>query len=102
MPIAQHQLAITRAMDLCQSSSTEMTWLQVLIAESKSDPYFNGPIYAVPLADRVIFVHQPYVMSCLGCLLYDCGGNVVERSEVDLEALVSGMTDSNMIYNPFE
>ena len=85
---------------LCGTSASDMQWLEALIQNSQTDITLHGDLYAVRLDGRMIFVHQPMIMSCFACVLYDCEGNSVDISTVDREKLRDGMNSSSKIYSP--
>lgn len=85
---------------LCNTSSEDMQWLKTLVQKSETDYSLRGSIYAVPFDGRIIFVHQPFIMSCYACVLYDCQGNKIDVATIDREKLRKGMKPANLIYNP--
>lgn len=89
---------MTTACDKCGKSQTEMQWLGTLIENAKTSTSHMGDIYAVPYDGSFYFVHQPVVMSCLGCYVYDCEGTLIEYNAVDRQKLLSGMNKSNLIF----
>jgi hypothetical protein len=83
----------------CHVPSEQMQWLQTLIADMKTDVSSRGDIYAISLDNKTLFVHQPLIMSCLGCALYECDGTRPDRATINLEALHAQMSQSNIIYS---
>jgi hypothetical protein len=100
VPNSNPQAALARATKLCGDSEAKLQWLSELIQKSQTDYSFWGPIYAVPSQGRTIFIHQPYIISCLACHLYNCDGTRVDISTVDIQKLADEMTESNLIYSP--
>jgi hypothetical protein len=85
---------------LCGKAASDMKWLEDLIQNSQTDGTLHGDVYAVKLDGRVIFIHQPMIMSCLACVLYDCEGNPIAMSTIDWEKLRDLMNSSSKIYTP--
>lgn len=75
-----------------------MQWLGTLIENAKTNTGQMGDIYAVPYDGNTVFIHQPVVMSCLACLLYDCDGNRIDMATVDTQKLTRGMDHSTLIF----
>jgi hypothetical protein len=94
------ELAVSVAKKLCQKSSEEMVWLKDLIQQSETDASWRGNVYAINLDSRIVFVHQPFIMSCMGCLMYDCDGTKIDYASIDHQRLVTLMTSANIIYAP--
>lgn len=82
----------------CAKSTSEMTWLQELIDKVKNDATQLGDIYAGKYGDQVVFIHQPIVMSCLACVVYDCDGNRLDIATLDHEKLRLLINNWNVIY----
>lgn len=96
-------LALKRAGSFCNVSQNEMDWLLKLIAEIESkdsDLSLQGPIYAFRSNGQGIFMHQPWIMSCLGCILYDCKGNRIDPQDIDQSVLSAGFQSLTEIYSP--
>jgi hypothetical protein len=87
---------------MCGKPTEEMTWLEALIQQSETDMAMRGDIYAGVVEGRMLFIHQPMVMSCLACVIYDCDGNRIEASTLDHEKLRLIMGPENRIYNAHE
>ncbi len=68
-------------------------------AEIRNRFILRGDVYAIKLDGRIIFLHQVWVVSCLACNLYDCDGNKIQPSTIDVEKLVAGMVPANRIYS---
>ena len=96
----QPDSVLKKAASKCGQPATDMQWLESLLLESQTNFSQKGNIYAVRLNERVIFVHQPFVMSCMACVLYDCSGNRVNVETADIQKLVAQMNNSTLIYEP--
>ena len=94
------EIAVERASIYCHASSEQLTWLTLLIKESESNPSLAGPIYIFQSNGQTVFMHQPWIMSCLGCILYDCQGNRLEPDDIDPSVLADGFQDLTVLYNP--
>jgi hypothetical protein len=90
--------AVRKACVACSASKAEMAWMTAIIEEAKDNAAKDGFIYSIKHGGRVIFIHQMFVLSCLGCVLYDCKGERIELNEVDHENVMSKMTEANLIY----
>ena len=86
---------------LCQKSADEMSWLSTLVHQAQTDMAMFGDIYAGSVDGRVLFVHQPMVMSCLACIVYDCDGNRIEAHTIDHEKLRTILKPQNRIYKAY-
>jgi hypothetical protein len=64
----------------------------------ESDPSFQGKLYAVTQDGETIFIHQPDILSCLACLLYDCDGNRLNTATAGIPTLTQSMSTANLIY----
>jgi|SRR5690606_3064429 len=93
-------LAIARASIHCSSSPAQLAWLRLVIHESETDASKKGIFYTFQSNGRTIIMHQPWIMSCLGCILYDCDGNRLDMSDLDPGALSKGFQDLTVIYEP--
>lgn len=82
----------------CGKSIDQMQWLTGLISRSEDDATLIGDIYAGKLDGQVVFIHQPLIMSCLACIVYDCDGNLLDRALFDLEKLQQLVGDTHRIY----
>jgi len=91
---------MAKACEKCDRTVSEMQWLSELIDKSANDMQFQGPIYAITETDRTLFIHQAYIRSCLGCVIYDCDGNSIDIQSVDMQEIAGAMNDSNLIYSP--
>lgn len=93
------QESLNVAQVLCEKSAVEMQWFKTLLHQAATDESLRGDIYAVPVDGNILFAHQPWLMSCFGCVLYDCGGNKIDMATVDHEKVVAGMTADNRIFS---
>lgn len=92
--------AMERAAIYCASSSGQLVWLKTLMEKSHNDPNLAGRIYTFQSNGRTVFMHQPWIMSCMGCILYDCQGNRLEPDDIDQAILANGFQDLTIIYDP--
>lgn len=90
--------AIRKACEVCNASRGDMQWFTTLLSGFDNQPSTQGDIYAVKHHDEIIIIHQPLVMSCLGCVLYRCDGTQILLFPVDHQELVKGMNAKNRIY----
>ena len=90
---------LEKARGKCDNSTEEMSWLQDLIIHAEKNGQ-QGNIYAVHLDNETIIIHQPFVMSCLACNLYNCAGEKLDFAHHRTEELLSSLTEKNLIYNP--
>jgi len=86
---------------LCQKTGVEMQWFSILLQRAETDASLRGDIYAVSVDGHIIFAHQPMIMSCFGCVLYDCGGKKLDMANVDHAKVVAGMREENRIYSAY-
>ena len=86
---------------LCQKSAAEMAWLSTLVHQVQTDMALNGDIYAGSIDGQVMFVHQPLIMSCLACVVYDCDGNRIDTSTIDHQKLGTIIKPQNRIYKAY-
>ncbi len=93
-------IAMERAAIYCASSSSQLVWLKTLIEKSGEDPSLAGRIYTFQSDGRTVFMLQPWIMSCLGCIMYDCQGNRLEAEDIDRAMLANGFQDLTLIYDP--
>lgn len=78
-----------------------MEWFRLLLTEMENNPGMLGDVYAIPLNGKTLFVHQPMIMSCFACVIYDCNGQSIPPSSVDQKALLEGFTEGNKIYRAY-
>jgi hypothetical protein len=93
--------ALQRATTACDASFKQMAWLDSLLiqAESTKTMSAHGDVYMVPTSQGTLFVHQPVVMSCLGCFVYSCAGDRLELSQpVIMDEVIPGMQEKNLLY----
>jgi hypothetical protein len=93
--------SLTMAGALCQKTRVEMVWFQSLLTRIETDELLRGDIFAFSVDGRIIISHQPLIMSCYGCVLYDCDGNKIDMATVNHEKVVAGMKAENRIYSAF-
>jgi hypothetical protein len=96
----QPDVVVKKAAAKCGQPASGMQWLESLLVSAETDFSLRGNIYAVRLDERVIFIHQPFIMSCMACVLYDCSGNRIESGTVNIQKLVGLMNKSTLIYEP--
>jgi hypothetical protein len=75
-----------------------MSWLSTLVQQVQTDGALMGDIYAGSVDGRVMFVHQPMIMSCLACVVYDCDGNRIDTSTLDHEKIRTILKPENRIF----
>lgn len=78
-----------------------MTWLDSLLTQAGSPKTMGayGDVYIVPASQGTVFVHQPVVMSCLGCFVYSCAGDRLQLSQpVIRDEVIPGMQEKNLLY----
>lgn len=78
----------------------KMPWLRNIIRQSEVDVNTKGNIYAISYSGGVAVMHQPWISSCLGCLVYDCDGKKLTLNESAMNEIISGATEANVIYSP--
>jgi hypothetical protein len=91
---------LKKAASKCGQPVSNMQWLESLLLKSQTDFSLKGNIYAIRLNERVIFVNQPIIMSCMACLIYDCSGNRINLATVDIQKIIGQMNSSTLIYEP--
>ncbi|MEJ7644157.1 MAG: hypothetical protein WKF87_06160 [Chryseolinea sp.] len=79
-----------------------LDWLSDLIKRAEEDIAYKGSIYLINLKEQRVFLHQPWVSSCFGCLLYNCNGEVVTLTEADRSEVIARVLDENLIYTSFQ
>ena len=82
----------------CGKNVSEMQWLQDLIKLGEADMAKRGDIYAGSYDGQVIFIHQPAILSCIACVIYDCEGNKLDPATMDLQKIQFTMESKNRIY----
>jgi len=86
-------VAIEKACKACQTESADMDWLRTIV--NKND----GNVYAIHTSEGMMIVHQPVVMSCMGCVRYTCSGLLVGYlTDTFEQELLTGIKKSNLIY----
>ena len=96
-PYPQEQHAIELASAKC-GGSPEMTWLRDMIRQSESEDKYKGVIYAIEYRNGVAFLHQPWLSSCFGCLVYNCEGDKLIVGGSAMDEIISGAKEDNVIY----
>lgn len=86
---------------MCGKKLSEMQWLKDLVHEASTDPALNGDIYAGAVDGQMIFIHQPLIMSCLACVIYDCEGKRLDVSTLDHEKILSITKPQHKIYSAY-
>ena len=83
---------------LCKKNYAEMQWYKTLLQDIRSDQALVGDIYSVEVDGNRIFIHQPMIMSCWACVLYDCDGNKIPPNAIAPYHPHIKMTPENRIY----
>lgn len=96
-PHEEHALSLASAK--CQCSAEKLPWLRDMIRQADSDNSFKGSIYAIETSKGVAFLHQPWISSCFGCLLFDCNGEKIAANDSIMDEVVSGAIEENVIYS---
>jgi hypothetical protein len=86
------------ACDQCGKTVDQMDWLETLFQKAQEDPSAQGNIYLVEFDGEIIFIHQPIIMSCMPCQLYNCDGDKIDNSTIDLQALADKMNSAHTIF----
>jgi hypothetical protein len=94
-PQEEHAIAIASAKCQC---SPEMPWLRDMIRQAESDVTSKGVIYAIEHSNGVAFLHQPWVSSCYGCLVFDCDGKALKPNGGLMNEIIGGAREENIIY----
>jgi hypothetical protein len=89
--------ALSLASTKCQSTD-QMEWLRAIIRKSESDAQYKGNIYAIQYTKGTAFLQQPWLSSCFGCLVYDCDGHKLVAAGSELDEIISGAKEENVIY----
>lgn len=84
---------------LCLASSAPLTWLSDLLDSAQTGEW-KGNVYAFRYSSGVAIVHQPMIMSCLGCRVYGCGGLSITLTSDLQQEITSNMNDKNIILKP--
>lgn len=90
--------AISMASLQCQNKDT-LDWLREIISRSENETEYKGSIYAIPYSSGLVFLHQPWISSCFGCILYSCEGQHVSLSEGEKNEIMAGAKAENLIYS---
>jgi hypothetical protein len=95
-PHEEHALSLASVK--CQCSADKLPWLRDMIRQADADDRFKGTIYAIETTKGVAFLHQPWLSSCFGCLLYDCDGDKLTANGSVMNEIVGGAVEANIIY----
>lgn len=98
---ASHNGSIRLAGFYCGKSTAEMQWYSQLLDDMEKNVGLRGDIYVATIDGNVVLIHQPIVMSCLACVLYDCEGNKIDMATMDHEKLRLEMTFENRVFRAF-
>ena len=90
------------AASLCNKRPEDMQWLKTLLEKTRTDYSLAGDLYAGRVDDQVIFIHQPLIVSCLACVLYDCEGNALPAGSIAPEDLQLIMGEENRIHRAYD
>lgn len=93
------EVAVSMASSMCKKDFSQMQWLMNLLALGETDPGQRGDIFAAALDGNVVFVHQPLIMSCRACVLYDCDGHRVPVTVNNHEKIEKAMMSATKIYS---
>jgi hypothetical protein len=96
------EFAMNSACERCNKTSSEMFWFQGLLDKAEDEEAWQGNVYAGELNGSVIFIHQPFLVSCVACHVYDCDGNRLTLTSDQLQLAAEQMTEQNSIYNSFD
>jgi hypothetical protein len=104
-PFDDDNLPSIQAIAAKKCGHSDMGWFATVLQQAQgisTTGYTStmGYIYAVSVDGRVLFIHQPLIMSCLACIIYDCYGNRVDIATVDLQKVAAAMTPANLLYTP--
>ena len=94
-PHEQHAVELASAK--CDGTP-EMSWLQDMIRKAESEDKHKGVIYAIEYSNGVAFIHQPWLSSCFGCLVYNCEGDKLVLAGSAMDEIIRGATEDNVIY----
>lgn len=97
-PVTSPKLALAKACVSCGKTPDEMEWFDNLLRLAGTDDALRGDIYVTSIDGNIVFIHQPLIMGCLACVLYDCDGNKIPPEDFDHEKLRVGMTTANRIF----
>lgn len=97
-PTGTAKAAVSAGCRLCHASEEDMEWLKTLVQKAENDFSLHGDIYVTSIDGKVVFVHQPMIMSCYACVLYDCEGNSLTPGTIDPEKLFEGMREADLIF----
>lgn len=98
----EKEMALEAACDRCGKTPAEMSWFGGLVVKAESEESWRGDIYAGSLNGSSIFIHQPIIISCMACHVYDCAGNRLTLTSEEIQLAANEMTESNLIYRTEE
>ena len=93
--------ALLLARSMCGKDAGEMQWFSALLKAGENDFAQRGDIYAIELDGNVVFVHQPMILSCVACRLYDCDGSIIQLTIDNHEKVRKGMNSARKVYAAF-
>ena len=93
--------ALLMARSMCDKDATDMQWFNALLEAGETDFGQRGDIYAIELDGKVVFVHQPMILSCVACRLYSCDGDIIQLTIDNHEKVREGMNSATKIYAAF-
>jgi hypothetical protein len=92
--------AMNKVAILCDTSSSDLAWLSEILDKAQKGGSLQGSVYAFRYSKGVAIVHQPVIMSCFPCALYDCSGTLItDRAGIE-EEIVQGVKNENLILKP--
>ena len=93
--------AVDRACKLCNKPISEMMWFAEIVRKADSDPGLQGNIYKARIDDQVLFIHQPAIMSCVACVVYNCNGDRVSADPALIEKIIPFFTTEHLLFSSF-
>lgn len=78
-----------------------MDWFATVLSEADSKPEQQGSIYVASIDEQIYFIHQPVIMSCLACVVYDCAGNRVQADPQFIEKMLPFLTPEHRLFSSF-
>lgn len=78
-----------------------MAWFESVLQQADTDPAQQGNIYLAKINNQVLFIHQPAVMSCLACVVYDCQGNRIETDPALIVQIIPFLTDEHRMFSSY-
>jgi hypothetical protein len=96
---SSRKTALLVASSMCGKDAADMNWFDALLQAGETDFGQRGDIYAIVLDGNVIFVHQPVILSCWACRLYDCNGDLIQITVENHEKIWQSMNSATKIYS---